>query len=207
MNLIPNTTCRRCHRPYPSYKSRCPYCGTKKERETRRAAPPADSAVKGTEAARNEAENINWQMMIGGVLLACIMIVTIVIVSSTVKSYVPSDDTTADAEATPLTEITPVPTATAEPSPSPTPITVTSITIIYGSTTMADFTEGAGVQIDLDAQVYPADQSIEVTWTSSDESVATVDQDGVVTMISSGAATITASAGGLQAQCIARCSG
>ena len=45
----------------------------------------------------------------------------------------------------------------------------------------------------------------QIQFTSSDESVATVAQDGTVTAVAPGTATITAASGGLTAQCIVRC--
>lgn len=63
-----------------------------------------------------------------------------------------------------------------------------------------DKTEGiltAGNTVTLNATVLPeeiADETI-VTWTSSDEEVATVDENGKVTAIAAGEATITANAG------------
>lgn len=53
-----------------------------------------------------------------------------------------------------------------------------------------------GETITLNATVQGASQT--VTWTSSDESVATVDANGVVTGIKKGTATITASANGIK---------
>ena len=52
------------------------------------------------------------------------------------------------------------------------------------------------------ATVYPDDASDKtVTWSSSDETVATVDNDGTVTAHGEGTATITAYAGGKKAEC------
>ena len=45
----------------------------------------------------------------------------------------------------------------------------------------------------------------ELTWTSSDEAVATVDQSGVVTAVAPGTATITATAGEVSAACTVKC--
>ena len=50
-----------------------------------------------------------------------------------------------------------------------------------------------------------ADSKKELTWTSSDESVATVDTNGVVTAVAPGTATITATAGEMTATCTVKC--
>ncbi|MBD5175071.1 MAG: leucine-rich repeat protein, partial [Bacteroidales bacterium] len=68
--------------------------------------------------------------------------------------------------------------------------------------TTAKIIEGETVQ--LTASVAPADVTdATVTWTSSDETVATVDQTGLVSGVKMGPATITATtANGLTAQCV-----
>ena len=88
MSLIPNTTCRRCHRQFPAYRNRCPYCGTKKVREVRSATPETDSAVPGTQAARSAVEAVNLQTLIGCVLLLAVIVATIFLVSSGVRKDV-----------------------------------------------------------------------------------------------------------------------
>ena len=61
--------------------------------------------------------------------------------------------------------------------------------------------------VKLTAIFSPAGSNATVTWTSSDESVATVSQSGVVTGVGKGKATITASIpGGAKATCLVRCS-
>ena len=207
MTLIPNTVCRRCHREYPSIRSRCPYCGTKKPREVKRSVPESDSAVRGTAAARQAAESMNWQMLIGGVLLLCVIAAVIAIVSVNLKGKVDATEAAARAEqqaAQIAAETTAIPAPTPTPTPSPTPKpAITSISIThYGNDMSEGFMEPAGAQIDLDAQVYPLTEDAEITWTSSDESVAVVDEDGVVTIVgSSGSCIITATAGAVSATC------
>jgi uncharacterized protein YjdB len=65
------------------------------------------------------------------------------------------------------------------------------------------FLVSIGEQEQLSATVYDEDGEVisdaEVTWISSEESVATVDEDGVVEAVGSGTATITAQSGDITA--------
>lgn len=68
----------------------------------------------------------------------------------------------------------------------------------------SDFTlKSAGATYKLKAAVTGAETAI--TWSSNDENVATVAEDGTVTAVAPGSATITAACGELTAQCIVRC--
>ena len=59
-----------------------------------------------------------------------------------------------------------------------------------------------GETLSLNATVLPDDANKNVTWSSDNEAVATVNQNGTVTGVSAGKATITATAvGGMTAQC------
>lgn len=64
----------------------------------------------------------------------------------------------------------------------------------------AEATIVKGDELQLTAKVKPADAT--VTWSSSDEAVATVDATGKVTAIAAGTATITATAGKATAKCV-----
>lgn len=65
-----------------------------------------------------------------------------------------------------------------------------------------NITLGEGESVTLKATVIPKDATDDtVTWYSSDESIATVDQNGTVNAIKQGAATIVAKAGDKQATC------
>ncbi len=61
--------------------------------------------------------------------------------------------------------------------------------------------EGAASRAALSATVTPANSTDAFSWTSSNESVATVDQNGGVTAVGEGVATVTATCGSVKATC------
>lgn len=106
-------------------------------------------------------------------------------------------------------QVTPTPTPTPAPDPDPTPtpqppapeppadVLVSSVTL---NTTTLSLTEGD--TITLTATVGPSNATDRtVTWTSSDTKVATVDENGKVTAVAAGSATIMAKAGDQTSTC------
>lgn len=71
-------------------------------------------------------------------------------------------------------------------------------TISFDKTTLS-VTEGKTAEIK--ATVSPEEKATELVWSSSDETIATVDQNGVVTGVKVGEATITAKIGDVTAEC------
>lgn len=188
MSIVPNTTCRRCHRQYPSFRGRCPYCGTKKAREVRSAVPETDSAVPGTQAARNAAEAVNYQMLIGGVLLLAVIIATIVIVSVNISGDVAEQQqfeeqlqTAQDTTAIPVPTPTPSPTPTAAPQ-------ITSLEVRWGSTGIYDYVALGGFNlpststISLYAIWYPSTITAIPEWTVDDETIVSIspNESGII---------------------------
>ena len=205
MSLIPNTTCQRCHRQYPAFRSRCPHCGMKNETAAQRAVPEADSAVKGTDAARRAVENLNWQMLIGAILLVCIIAAVIALVSVNVSKA--AGDSAGGLRQQEMEEVpaTSVPTPTLEPTPSPTPPpAITALIITFNNNELTDFTEAVGTELQLSAVPYPVGIETEIIWSSDNEDVATITEDGLVTIVGSGVCTLEAQAGGTRTTCICR---
>ena len=79
-----------------------------------------------------------------------------------------------------------------------TPVQVPATEITLNATSQKLLT---GKTVTLTATVTPSDTTDTVVWTSSDESVATVSAEGVVTGVKAGTAVITASAGSVKAEC------
>ena len=75
-------------------------------------------------------------------------------------------------------------------------VPATSVTL-----SQAEATVSAGSKVTLSATVAPTDTTDAVVWSSSDDSIATVDATGKVTGVHYGTATITATAGDVSATC------
>ena len=96
---------------------------------------------------------------------------------------------------------TPRPTATPAPTATPKPVKVSGITLSKTSLTMT----ANGQTASLTATVNPDNAANKnITWSSSDSSIATVNANGTVTAIANGTADITATAAdgsGVSAKC------
>ena len=96
---------------------------------------------------------------------------------------------------------TPRPTATPAPTATPKPVKVSGIILNQTSLTMTS----KGQTASLTATVSPANAANKnITWSSSDSSIATVNANGTVTAIANGTADITATAAdgsGVSAKC------
>ena len=116
--------------------------------------------------------------------------------SNTVQEIPRSAETSRSEEATPETAA-PEATATPAPTPEPTPAVVvpTSVTLEQEGGILNN-----GMTWTLHATVLPEDAADKtIAWTSADESVATIDDSGVITTHAPGQTTITAAstAGGV----------
>ena len=112
--------------------------------------------------------------------------------STAVKEVPQPAETSRSEEATPETA---VPEATATPAPTPDVVVPTSVTLEQEGGILNN-----GMTWTLHATVLPEDAADKtITWTSADESIATIDDSGVITTHAPGQTTITAAceAGGV----------
>ena len=198
MSVIPKITCRRCGREYSGLRSRCPYCGTSRKKSAERIPLRTSSANAGTPAAEHAAVNTKWQLLFGGILL--IAVVAAVIVLITVSLNAEKNSSAAVDPTPPATVSSAAPGTTPTPTPTPTP-SVTSITITFLGSKRTEFAAKVGDEVPLSTTIYPTGGDQAVTWSSKDESIATVSDKGVVTGVGKGTTTITAECGGVKADC------
>ena len=159
-----------------------------------------DSGAGGED--RRPPEPIHWPRLVTYLCSLVIIAAALVIVFTVIYPQL-RQDPAADNSASQAPEDSQQPSSpsTAEPE---TPLTALSLDA-------GEITLPAGGTHQFVLTLDPLDWAGTVTWTSSDESVATVDSTGLVTNVNTsqttGQATITVTAGGLTAQCAVSCSG
>ena len=198
MGFIPEITCRHCGKKFSAIHNRCPHCGTRRVKQSSRAPTTTASARQGTSANSRASVNAKWQFIFGCVLVVAVIAAVIVLISASLstgsKEPIPTP--------TPTVTVTPTPTPTPPPTPTPSPTpNVTSITITYMGNAVTEFTQPMGTTIDLDAVVYPIDVEAEVEWSSDNEEVFTIDENGVLTPVAPGWGTVIVTCGGITASC------
>lgn len=198
MSFIPRVTCRRCGRQYSGLRGRCPYCGTRRVKQSDRVPATSASTDPGSAAGERAASNSRWQLIFGGILLLAVILAVVVLVSISLNSSAQPNTTPTAPIAT---NTAPVSTPTPTPVPTPTP-TVESVTIYVNNS--ADYTEftmnptWTETQV-ISATVFPntIDVSSAIVWSSSDESVITVTPNAdnpltcTLTVVGNGTSTIT----------------
>ncbi len=116
-------------------------------------------------------------------------------------------DDTVEAIVVSTPVVTPEPLPTVPPTPTPTPeptIPVTSISITFLGSPLKEFTQRIGADpLQLKAEVYPVEAvtTAKLDWRSSDDSIITVDETGLVTAVGPGWAEVIAECGGVAASC------
>lgn len=210
MGLIKQVKCGRCDRQYSSLRSRCPYCGARKNRGGKRSA---------------YSENNKWQLIAGIVILIAIIVTVVVLIVTSLNSGKKdngkdnvknspnitagegvnsvTNPPTTTPPATPSSDPnagTTDPSTTQSPEPTTPAATVNSITLNREDFTLSKI----GEQWQMQATLSPANPSVEVTWKSNDESVCVINATGLVTAVNKGTTTIVAIAGGKEAKCIVR---
>ena len=136
------------------------------------------------------------------VILACMLGAGLTGCSTTTKRAAPQRVTASEA-ATPETAPTATPASTAAATPVPTeaPIVPTSVTLEQEGGIL-----NKGMTWTLHATVLPEDAADKTLhWTSSDEGVATIDDNGIITALAPGQTTITAASTAGEASTTSSC--
>lgn len=220
MGFIPEITCRRCGNKYSAIHSRCPSCGAPRKQQADAVPRPASDAEQsgqqpaaarpasggsgrgsGGKAAALFSSNTKWQFIFGCILIVLVIVAVIILISASLGPASKKPVETPE----PIVEVTPPPTPTPTPPPTPEPtIPVTSVSITFLGSPLKEFTQRIGADpLQLKADVYPVEAvtTAKLAWRSSDESIITVDETGLVTAVGPGWAEVIAECGGVAASC------
>lgn len=199
MGIIPTITCRRCNRKYSGLRGRCPYCGTTKTEGSSRAPMSTDAATAGTPQRKEYQTSAKWQLIFIAVVLVAVIVSVIVLISVSIGDASVSRESPSPS---PSEMVSPSPSPTPTPTPTPTPVPITSMEIYFFSEAKPEFAMRIGeAPVPLRAVWYPTDVAdVTVQWSSSNEEVASVTQDGLVSAVGAGNAIITAKVGEVEAK-------
>ncbi|MCD8127173.1 MAG: Ig-like domain-containing protein [Clostridiales bacterium] len=211
--------CKNCGGVYDVAESTCPHCG---EETSANLDAAKEGALDVTKYGGGFRTGGGFSRLVTGLLAALLLILVVALVvygvdvareistqrqdqdgqAVAVSSSQSVGDLAAEPEASQTesegSDLTPEVSSEAEPEAEV--ITATGLTL---SKTELSLEEGGSAQ--LEATVAPEDWSGEMTWSSSDEGVAKVDDAGQVTYVSGGECTITAKADEQTATCTVTC--
>ena len=205
MSFIPRVTCRRCGRQFSGMRGRCPYCGTRRVRQSERVPGPTPGEDRSTPSGQRAAVNARWQLIFGAILLVAVILAVVVLISMSLNSG-------GAVRTTPT--LPAAPTATPTPTPTPTP-TITSATLYYGGDVLGDDVT-VTTPLTVSVAIYPMTVEIPsdaIIWESSDTSVATVEPVAddpthcVITGVGAGSCNVTVTVFGATDTVIIRCAG
>lgn len=210
MALIKEVKCERCDRRYSAIRAKCPHCGARKNKDG-----------KNTSEGGSKLPIIIYAVVMIAVVAAVVILICSAIRNkngelsgakntppvhsadnsgvSSVDGTNPTPSQTPDDGGSGAGAVVTTPEPTPEPT-EPPEMTVNSITL-----SITDFTlSKVGEQWTIAATISPAGSEAELKWISEDPSVATVDENGMVTAVNKGTTTVSATAGGVIAECIVR---
>ena len=201
--------CKKCDTTYSAEFHRCPNCGSRKKTEV---------------GAKQKSRPVVNVLVILAVVLALVISAYLVKISidpsfSPVDAFrdmlgiqkeqplpdnsrLLEDSFDPDIEGDIPVEEEPAPVEQTPPQEEKPPVVESIVLGQYDSEPLA-----VGGTVALSADVYPASSQQYLTWQSGDETIATVDDKGVVTAVAPGTVTITASALDKNTACIIQVQG
>lgn len=224
-------TCDYCGTQYDDIQQRCPLCGSinqsdptqtesgahsQKNRSGRYSAPKASRPSRSSTAAREEAGEDDripkWLT-----IMICVVLSLAVVIGALYAMYavgvfspkktssedltLPGQQITEDTDKDQNTQQTEDQEQENQQETTPTEVLCTGITLSESSVTL----ESAGLATTVTATVEPSDCTETILWTSSDTTVCTVDDLGVITAVDGGKATVTATCGSFSAEVEVEC--
>lgn len=193
--------CGRCDRRYSSLRLKCPYCGAHRSKKTIRRE---QNDVSGT------------KFLIGGLALLLLIAAVVVVVVISLRNGEPLEEPTTEAETQQTEYVQDEGVVSVEGNSAEKTDTkqaeeaaeqlaqIVSVNITQDGQVIEDTTMQAGTTEEFSYVTNPAGTDELAIWTSDDESVAVVLQNGQVTAIGEGTTNINVKVGGQKGIMIVR---
>ena len=187
--------CSRCDRHYSGMRLKCPYCGAHRSKKTVR---------------KEQEEMSNSKFLVGGIILIALIVavVVLILVSSKANNNVPKID--PEQETQEFTQDDGVESVEGAVDTQPEVIVeepkITSVNIMRDGEVQSDVTFYVGDTYEYSYETNPVETDELAVWSSDNEEVAVVLQNGEVTAISEGQANITVTIGEVSASMLVRVS-
>jgi predicted nucleic acid-binding Zn-ribbon protein len=193
--------CGRCDRRYSSLRLKCPYCGAHRSKKTIRRE---QNDVSGT------------KFLIGGLALLLLIAAVVVVVVISLRNGEPLEEPTTEAETQQTEYVQDEGVVSVEGNSAEKTDTkqaeeaaeqlaqIVSVNITQDGQVIEDTTMQAGTTEEFSYVTNPAATDELAIWTSDDESVAVVLQNGQVTAVGEGTTNINVKVGGQKGIMIVR---
>ena len=197
--------CEFCGEDYAATYKYCPFCNTapngkkmgprssKQQKRGGGARVRTNTRGGGYGGARSALSIVG---IIAAIVLiaAAVVIVAVLVKSALSKTVTPPADVSGSAETSQVDE----PASSAQDEPQQA--AAESVTLSADTLAL-----DAGATEQLTASIAPEGWVGQLTWSTSDANVATVDENGTVAYVGAGSCTITVTAGDVSAQCAVTC--
>ena len=187
--------CNRCDRHYSGMRLKCPYCGAHRSKKTVR---------------KEQEEMSNSKFVIGGIVLIALIVAVVVLIIVSTRGGQPEAENETPQQTEEFTQDDGVESVEGtvdveeEPVVEDTEDQITSVNIVRNGEIKTDVTFYVGDTYAYTCQTEPAETEELAVWSSDNEAVAVVLQNGEVTALSEGEANITVTIGGQSASMLVR---
>lgn len=177
--------CNRCDRRYSSMRLKCPYCGARRSKNT----------------VRKEREDISGAKFIVGALIILVLIaavVVLVVTSMKNNAQIAEPETPVGAEFTQDEGVNSVENENAPETQNDVTeqkVEITAVKILKGGEEQEEVELNVGGTCDLTYKTEPVESQELAIWTSDDEAVAVVMQNGQVTAVGTGTTAVNVKVG------------